>query len=98
MIIIEQNALLKRLTQQTPTDRTGYRSIVICYATIKRRKERARKTSIAMSTDPALKFLTYQTQNKAGYSGIYRDNKTQGREHPIGMLVSEETVTEQGAL
>ena len=45
-----------------------------------------------MSTDPALKFLPYQTQNKAGYSGIYRDNKTQGREHPIGMLVSEETV------
>ena len=76
---------MKRLTQQTPSGRTGYRSIVVCYVTIKRRKERARKKSIAMRTDHALKCLTYQTQNKAGYSGVYRDNKTYGREHHIGM-------------
>lgn len=62
----EQNALLKRLTQQTSSGRTGYRGIVICYVTIKRRKERAGKKSIAMRTDHALKFLTYQTQNNAG--------------------------------
>ena len=45
-----------------------------------------------MRTNPAILFLTYQTQNKAGYSGIYRDNKTLAREHHIGMVVSEETV------
>ena len=39
---IELNALLKRLTQQTPSGRTGYRGMVVCYVTIKRRKERGR--------------------------------------------------------
>ena len=62
----QQNALLKRLTQQTPSGRTGYRGTVVCYVTIKRRKERGRKKSIAMRTDHALKLLTCQTQNKAG--------------------------------
>ena len=62
----EQNALLKRLTQQTPSGRTGYRGTVVCYVAIKRRKERGRKKSTAMRTDHALQLLTCQTQNKAG--------------------------------
>ena len=62
----EQNALLKRLMQQTPSGRTGYRGTVVCYVTIKRRKERGRKKSIAMRTDHALKLLACQTQNKGG--------------------------------
>ena len=62
----EQNALLKRLTQQTPSGRTGYRGMVVCYVTSKRRQERGRKKSIAMRTDHALKLLACQTQNKGG--------------------------------
>ena len=46
VIIIEQNALLKRLTQQTPSGRTGYRSTVVCYVTIKRQKEGAKKSPL----------------------------------------------------
>ena len=39
----EQNALLKHLTQQTTSGRKGYRGVAICYVTIERRKEHARK-------------------------------------------------------